>query len=78
MSRATPIRTVLVVVSDRAAAGTRPDATAALLRPVLATHGFALDEVVVVPEVVVSLVVAPEVVVPEATTVDESVSWVKT
>ena len=29
-------------------------------------------------EVVVSLVVAPEVVVPEATTVDESVSWVKT
>ena len=37
-----------------------------------------MSELLVVPEVVVSLVVAPEVVVPEATTVDESVSWVKT
>lgn len=45
-----PIRTALVVVSDRAAAGTRPDATAALLRPVLEARGFALDEVVVVPD----------------------------
>lgn len=42
--------TVLLVVSDRAAAGTRPDATAALLRPVLAAARFDLVEVVVVPD----------------------------
>lgn len=42
--------TVLVVVSDRAAAGTRPDATAALLAPALAAAGFALVGVVVVPD----------------------------
>ena len=42
--------TVLFVVSDRAAAGTRPDATAALLRPVLAAARFDLAEVVVVPD----------------------------
>jgi len=40
----------LLVVSDRAAAGTRPDATAALLRPVLAAARFDLVEVVVVPD----------------------------
>ena len=43
-------RTALIVVSDRAAAGTRPDATAGLLRPVLAARGFDLEEVVVVPD----------------------------
>jgi molybdenum cofactor synthesis domain-containing protein len=42
--------TTLVVVSDRAAAGTRPDETAALLRPVLAAAGFDLGTVVVVPD----------------------------
>jgi molybdopterin adenylyltransferase len=42
--------TALLVVSDRAAAGTRPDATADLLRPVLAARGFPLVEVVVVPD----------------------------
>lgn len=42
--------TVLLVVSDRAAAGTRPDATAALLRPVLEAARFDLVEVVVVPD----------------------------
>jgi molybdenum cofactor synthesis domain-containing protein len=46
----TPLATVLVVVSDRAAAGTRPDATAALLRPVLEERGYRLAEVVVVPD----------------------------
>lgn len=45
-----PIRTSLLVVSDRAAAGTRPDATAALLRPVLAARGFDLADVRVVPD----------------------------
>jgi molybdenum cofactor synthesis domain-containing protein len=40
----------LLVVSDRAAAGTRPDRTADLLRPVLAARGFDLAEVVVVPD----------------------------
>lgn len=40
----------LLVVSDRAAAGTRPDATAALLRPVLSAAGFDLGDVVVVPD----------------------------
>jgi len=43
-------RAALVVVSDRAAAGTRPDATADLLRPALAARGFLLEEVVVVPD----------------------------
>jgi molybdenum cofactor synthesis domain-containing protein len=43
-------RTALIVVSDRAAAGTRPDATAELLAPVLARHGFHLAEVVVVAD----------------------------
>ena len=42
--------TSLLVVSDRAAAGTRPDATAALLRPVLGDARFDLVEVVVVPD----------------------------
>lgn len=50
MSARPPVRTALVVVSDRAAAGTRPDATADLLRPVLRARGFSLDEVVVVPD----------------------------
>jgi len=44
------ISTALLVVSDRAAAGTRPDATADLLRPVLDAAGFDLLEVVVVPD----------------------------
>jgi molybdopterin adenylyltransferase len=43
-------RTALLVVSDRAAAGTRPDATAGLLHPVLAARGFDLAEVVIVPD----------------------------
>ncbi len=47
---AAPLRTVLIVVSDRAAAGLRPDATAALLRPVLAAQGCDLAAVVVVPD----------------------------
>ncbi len=42
--------TSLLVVSDRAAAGTRPDATAALLRPVLAASRFDLADVFVVPD----------------------------
>ena len=42
--------TSLLVVSDRAAAGTRPDATAALLRPVLEAARFDLADVVVVPD----------------------------
>ena len=42
--------TALLVVSDRAAAGTRPDATASLLRPVLEAAGFDLGEVIVVPD----------------------------
>lgn len=50
MSARAPVRTALLVVSDRAAAGTRPDATAALLAPVLHAAGFGLDEVVVVPD----------------------------
>lgn len=45
-----PISAVLIVVSDRAAAGTRPDRTADLLRPVLLAAGFALVESVVVPD----------------------------
>jgi molybdenum cofactor synthesis domain-containing protein len=45
-----PFSTVLVVVSDRAAAGTRPDETAALLRPVLLERGFLLADVAVVPD----------------------------
>jgi molybdopterin adenylyltransferase len=45
-----PLSTGLVVVSDRAAAGTRADRTADLLRPVLAAAGFSLDETVVVPD----------------------------
>jgi molybdenum cofactor synthesis domain-containing protein len=43
-------RTTLIVVSDRAAAGTRPDATAGLLKPAAAERGFDLDEVLVVPD----------------------------
>jgi molybdenum cofactor biosynthesis protein B len=43
-------RTVLLVVSDRAAAGTRSDETAALLAPAVAEAGFDLVEVVVVPD----------------------------
>jgi molybdenum cofactor synthesis domain-containing protein len=39
-----------VVVSDRAAAGARPDATEALLRPALSAAGFDLVETVVVPD----------------------------
>jgi molybdenum cofactor synthesis domain-containing protein len=38
------------VVSDRAAAGTRPDETADLLRPALSAAGFDLDDVAVVPD----------------------------
>jgi molybdopterin adenylyltransferase len=45
-----PIPVVLIVVSDRAAAGTRPDGTADLLRPVLVAAGFALAETVLVPD----------------------------
>ncbi len=41
---------LLVVVSDRAAAGTRPDRTADLLAPVMARAGFALLETRVVPD----------------------------
>jgi molybdenum cofactor synthesis domain-containing protein len=44
------IRTVLLVVSDRAARGERADRTADLLRPALASAGFALERVVVVPD----------------------------
>ncbi len=40
----------LIVVSDRAAAGTRPDETAALLLPLLSAAGFDLADVVVVPD----------------------------
>lgn len=47
---AAPLRSVLIVVSDRAAQGLRPDATAALLRPALADQGYDLAEVVVVPD----------------------------
>jgi molybdenum cofactor synthesis domain-containing protein len=43
-------RAALVVVSDRAASGERPDATAALLRPACEAAGFALADVVVVPD----------------------------
>jgi molybdenum cofactor synthesis domain-containing protein len=43
-------RAWVVVVSDRAASGERPDETAALLRPALEAAGFALDRVVVVPD----------------------------
>jgi molybdenum cofactor synthesis domain-containing protein len=43
-------RTALLVVSDRAASGARPDATTDLLRPALAAAGFDLDEAVVVPD----------------------------
>ncbi len=50
MSRPAPLSTALIVVSDRAAAGTRADRTADLLRPALAAQGFSLDEVVVVPD----------------------------
>jgi molybdopterin adenylyltransferase len=45
-----PIATVLIVVSDRAAAGTRPDGTAVLLRSVLEARDYRLREVVVVPD----------------------------
>jgi molybdenum cofactor biosynthesis protein B len=50
MAASAPIPTVLIVVSDRASAGTRPDRTAGLLAPVLAAAGFALVETVVVPD----------------------------
>ena len=42
--------TTLIVVSDRAASGDRADATADLLRPVLAASGFDLTCRVVVPD----------------------------
>ena len=45
-----PRRAALVVVSDRASAGTRPDQTATLLRPAVAAAGFQVEEVVVVPD----------------------------
>lgn len=45
-----PVPTTLIVVSDRAAAGTRPDATAGLLAPALAAAGFSLGATVVVPD----------------------------
>lgn len=44
------LRTVLIVVSDRAAQGLRQDATAELLRPALAEQGCDLVEVVVVAD----------------------------
>jgi molybdopterin adenylyltransferase len=47
---ARPLSASLLVVSDRAAAGTRPDATEALLRPVLGAAGFDLRDVAVVPD----------------------------
>ncbi len=50
MTPTLPVPAALLVVSDRAAAGTRPDATAALLAPVLAAAGFRLVDVVVVPD----------------------------
>jgi molybdopterin adenylyltransferase len=50
MTAAAPIAAVVIVVSDRAAAGTRPDRTADLLRPVLAQAGFVLAETLVVPD----------------------------
>ena len=49
-------RAALLVVSDRAAAGTRSDATAALLRPAMAAAGFDLEDVVVVPDEVPQIV----------------------
>ena len=49
-ARPARLRAALLVVSDRAAAGSRPDATAALLRPALAAAGFDLEDVVVVPD----------------------------
>ena len=45
-----PLPVVLLVVSDRAAEGVRPDKTADLLRPVLAAAGYAPLEVLVVPD----------------------------
>lgn len=51
-------RAALLVVSDRAAAGTRPDATAALLRPALVAAGFDLEDVVVVPDEIPRIVEA--------------------
>ncbi len=47
---ARPIPAALLVVSDRAAAGIRPDATAALLAPALLAAGFHLGDVAVVPD----------------------------
>lgn len=40
----------LIVVSDRAAQGVRPDATAPLLQPHVAACGFSMGEVRVVPD----------------------------
>jgi molybdenum cofactor synthesis domain-containing protein len=51
-------RAALLVVSDRAAAGTRPDETAALLRPSLESAGFSLDDVFVCPDEVAAIVEA--------------------
>lgn len=44
------IETTLLVISDRAAAGDRPDETAEALRPVLEEAGFALTAVTIVPD----------------------------
>ncbi|MDF1699685.1 MAG: MogA/MoaB family molybdenum cofactor biosynthesis protein [Planctomycetota bacterium] len=44
------IETSLIVVSDRASTGAREDGTAEQLRPVLAAAGFALVDVLVVPD----------------------------
>jgi molybdenum cofactor synthesis domain-containing protein len=43
-------RAALLVVSDRASTGERPDATADLLRPVTAAAGFDLTDVGIVPD----------------------------
>ena len=45
-----PIPCVLIVVSDRAAAGARADLTADLLRPDVESAGFTILDVVVVPD----------------------------
>ena len=52
------IRTTLIVVSDRAAAGERADATADLLRPVLEERGFELATVQVIPDEQVEIAAA--------------------
>lgn len=50
MPDAVPLAVVLIVVSDRAAQGVRPDRTAGLLAPALAERGMRLLESVVVPD----------------------------